>query len=171
MWFDGWNDIWRVGATTVVIYVAVILILRIAGKRSLAKLNIFDLVVTVALGSTLASVMLSSTVSVTEGALAFVALVGLQWIVTSLSIRSSWFKAIIRAEACIVLQDGRFLEDTMRRERITHDEIEAAIRKHGHGRIEDVAAVVLETDGSFSVISEGTAGECSALRSLLPDQP
>ncbi len=166
MWFDRWQDLWRVGVTTLVIYAALIVILRGAGKRSLAKLNIFDLVVTVALGSTLAAVMLNKDVSLAEGAVAFVALVGLQWIVTALSVRSKLFKRIIRAEARILLRDGEFFEDAMRSERVTKDEVEAAIRKDGHGRIEDIAAVVLETDGSFSVISGGKAEDCSALRSV-----
>lgn len=172
MWFDGWPDIARVALSTLAIYAAVIVILRLAGKRSLAKLNIFDLVVTVALGSTLASIMLVKDLSITEGVTAFVSLAGLQWVVSFASLRVHWFKRLIRSDARLLLVDGKFLEEAMARERITQDEVEAAIRKDGHGRIEEVTAVVLESDGTLSVIVEGEAADCTALRSIQgPDDP
>ena len=167
MWFDGWSDIGRVALSTLAIYVAVIVILRFAGKRSLAKLNIFDLVVTVALGSTLASIMLTKELSIAEGVTAFVALAGLQWLVSFASLRIRWFKRLIRSDARVLLRDGKFLEDAMAGERITHDEVVAAIRKDGHGKIEEITAVVLESDGQLSVISSGAAQDCTALGSYV----
>lgn len=167
MWFDSWHDIWRVAIITVTVYAALIAILRLAGKRSLAKLNIFDLVVTIALGSILATIMLSTDVSYAEGIAAFVMLAGLQWLVAYLSVRVGWFKRIIRSDARLLFKDGQFLENDMRIERVTRTEILAAIRKKGHGRIEDIAAVVLETDGDFSVIEGPPASDCSALDDLL----
>ena len=167
MWFDNWSDIWRICLTTLVIYAALILILRLSGKRSLAKLNIFDLVVTVALGSILASIILTNSIAIIDGIAAFIALTGLQYLVSWASVRVDWFKALIRSDARILLKDGRIIEEALRAERVTHGEIEAAIRKKGHGRIEGIAAVVLETDGELSVIAQGKADECSALRTLL----
>jgi uncharacterized membrane protein YcaP (DUF421 family) len=166
MLFDDWYDLARVAAIAVLSYGSLILILRVAGKRSLAKLNIFDFVVTVALGSTLANVLLSREVSLSEGALAFAMLAMLQWAVSSLSVRANWFKRLIRSDPRLLLRDGQCLDEAMRRERITRGEIEAAIRKKGHGSTETVAAVVLESDGELSVITQGTASECSALSSV-----
>lgn len=167
MWFDGWQDLWRVAVIGTLAYGALVLILRLAGKRSLAKLNIFDFVVTVALGSTLATVLLSKEVSFTEGALAFAMLALLQWLVAYFSLRVSWFRRMIRSEPRLLLRDGEFLESAMRKERITRAEIEAAIRKAGQGEVESIAAVVLETDGDLSVIASGRADDCSALRSVI----
>ena len=167
MWFDKWTDIATIALTTLVIYLALIAILQIAGKRSIAKLNIFDLVVTVALGSILASVMLTKSLSIADGLAAFISLALLQWLVAFLSVRFGWFKQIIRSDARLVLKDGQFLREEMKTERITQGEIEAAIRKEGHGRIEDIAAVVLETDGSLSVITGPPASQYSALKPLL----
>lgn len=166
MFFDNWHDLLRVVVISALAYGALVLILRVSGKRSLSKLNIFDFVVTIALGSTLATVLLSTDVSLAEGALAFAMLALLQWIVSFLSIRMGWFRRMIRAEPKLLLRNGTFLEDAMRKERITRDEIVAVIRKQGQGRIEDVAAVVLETDGELSVISQSGAGEYSALKSV-----
>ena len=81
--------------------------------------------------------------------------------------RFGWFKQVIRSDARILLKDGEFLEDEMKTERVTHGEIEAAIRGKGHGEIENIAAVVLETDGSFSVIEGPPASQYSALERML----
>ena len=167
MVFDGWFDVARVGLTALVIYAALIAILRVAGKRSLAKLNIFDLVVTVALGSVLASIILTKDISWSEGIAAFVALAGLQRLVSWVSVKSEWFKQVIRSDARLLLKDGKFLYDNMLAERVTQTEVEAAIRKKGHGSIERIAAVVLETDGDFSVIENPPASQYSALEPLL----
>ena len=166
MLFDNWSDLLRVAVISALAYAALVLILRTAGKRSLAKLNIFDFVVTIAFGSTLATVLLSSEVSLAEGALAFAMLALLQWIVSSLSVRADWFKRLIRASPRLLLRDGELVEAEMRRERITLGEIEAAVRKKGHGSLADVAAVVLETDGELSVIARSDVGDGSPLRSV-----
>ena len=156
----------RVFAVSIVAYAALILVLRLAGKRSLAKLNAFDLVVTVALGSTLATVLLSKDVPLAEGVLAFVMLAALQYVVSKGSIHWPWLRRVVRSNPCLLVEGGRYVEEAMRHERVTHDEVDAAIRKQGVGRVEEVAAVVLETDGSFSVIRRDGDGPMSALRSV-----
>lgn len=166
MFFDTWHDLLRVVVMTALAYAALVLILRLAGKRSLAKLNIFDFVVTIAFGSTLATVLLSRDVSFAEGALAFAILALLQWIVSALSVRSGWFKRLIRADPRLLLRDGRLLEQAMREERITRGEVEAAVRKKGHGSLDAIAAVILETDGELSVIAHSDAADRSALQSV-----
>ncbi|MXP25492.1 DUF421 domain-containing protein [Altererythrobacter indicus] len=167
MFFDKWPDIWRILIIAATSYAAIIIILRLGGKRTLSKLNAFDFIVTIALGSVLASTVLLKDTSLSEGLAAIAALVVLQLIVTWSSNRSDWFAKILRSEPRIVLRDGKFLEDAMAQEHIRWDEIEAAIRRKGHGKVEDVTAVVLEADGTLSVICEGKAEDCTALRSVL----
>ena len=166
MWFNDWSGLWRVALITIAIYAALILILRLAGKRSLAKLNIFDLVVTVALGSTLATIMLNSDVAFAEGVVAFVTLCGLQWIVAWTGLRARWFKKLIRSEPRLLFSEGKFLDSAMREERIMRQEIYAEIRTHGFGDLEDVAAVVLETNGNFSVVAHEKVRTGSALETV-----
>jgi uncharacterized membrane protein YcaP (DUF421 family) len=153
MFFDGWQGIARVLVVGTLAYVALILLLRASGKRTLSKLNAFDLVVTVALGSTLATVLLSSDVALAEGIAAFALLTGLQLVITWLSVRSRRISALVKAEPALLLFRGRPLEDAMRRERVTHDELLAAVRASGQARLEQVHAVVLETDGGLNVVS------------------
>lgn len=155
MIFDNLQGLARVVVISILAYASLILVLRFAGKRALAKLNAFDLVVTVALGSTLATVLLTKGVALLEGLLAFVMLALLQWVVARLSIASDRFRSLVRSTPRLLVEDGRLLETAMMRERVTRGEIHAAIRAAGLGRIEDVGAVVLETDGSLSIIKGG----------------
>jgi uncharacterized membrane protein YcaP (DUF421 family) len=130
MWFDSWSDIWRVLATMTAAYAAMILVLRSGGKRTLSKLNAYDFVVTIALGSILASVIVLKDVSVVEGIAAFGGLVLMQYLFTLLSNR--WRS--LRSTPRLLLSDGEFHDRALRDERVSRDEIEAAIRKDGHGR-------------------------------------
>jgi uncharacterized membrane protein YcaP (DUF421 family) len=155
MLFDNLSGLARVVAMSVLAYGSLVLILRFAGKRSLAKLNAFDFVVTVALGSTLATVLLTSQVAFLEGLLAFAMLAALQWVVSRLSVASPFFRDLVRSRPRLLVEEGRLCRKAMAEERVTQEEIEAAIRAGGIGHIEQVGAVVLETDGNMSVIRAG----------------
>jgi uncharacterized membrane protein YcaP (DUF421 family) len=157
MWFDSWASVARVLASGLATYVLLIVLLRTSGKRTLSKLNAFDLVVTVAMGSTLSGALLSPDVTVAKGAAAFLVLVLGQLLVARLSVLSGRFARLVRSEPRLVLRDGRFLDEALRQERLTRSEVIAAIRQAGLRRIEDAGAVVLETDGSFSVLAAGDA--------------
>lgn len=152
MLFDDVTGLVRVVVIAIVAYTALVLLLRVAGKRSLAKLNAFDFVVTVALGSILATQLLSKDVALAEGLLGFAMLLGLQWLVTRLSIALPFFRDAVRNKPRLLCRDGKMRPQALKAERVTRSEVEAAIRNAGIGRLEDVAAVVLETDGSMSVI-------------------
>jgi uncharacterized membrane protein YcaP (DUF421 family) len=164
MLFDSWAGLGRVLLVGTVAYAALVLLLRISGKRTLSKLNAFDLVVTVALGSTLATVLLSSSVALAEGVLALGLLIVLQYLIAWLSVRSAGFRALIKSEPTLLLHRGRFLEGAMRAERITREEILAALRACGAADASRTAAVVLETDGTLSVIADAAPnGDVAAL--------
>jgi uncharacterized membrane protein YcaP (DUF421 family) len=166
MLFDTWFGLVRIVVVGTAAYAALVLILRVSGKRTLAELNAFDLVVTVALGSTLATVLLSEDVTLAEGLLAFALLAGLQYAVAWLSVRSPRFSGLVKSEPSLLLHRGRFLDGSMRQQRVTRDEVVSALRSSGPARPED-AAVVLETDGSLSVVeATGGAREAEVLRGL-----
>lgn len=149
--FQGWQGPLRTLIVGALAYGALVLTLRASGKRTLAKLNAFDLVVTVALGSTLATILLSKTVALAEGVTAFVTLVGLQWIVARTSVAWRGFARAVRSEPTLLMRDGEMCRDAMRRERVTEEELLTVLRNSAKAPAQ-VAAVVLESDGSFSVI-------------------
>ncbi len=166
MWFDDWSDIVRVLIVGTAAYVGLVALLRISGKRTLAKLNAFDLVVTVAFGSTLATILLSSDVSYAEGVTALVLLAVLQFVAAMISSRLRLGRAVITARPTLLLRDGVILDEVLHEQRISADEIRQAVRASGAGSLADIAAVVLETDGSLSVISADRLGDGSALGGL-----
>lgn len=156
-----WDSFVRIVTVGLLAYVGLVLFLRISGKRTLTKLNAFDLVVTVALGSTLATILLDSNISLLEGLTAFALLIGGQYIITFLAVRSKSFNKFIKSEPRLLYINGTYLENTMKKERINRVEILQAMRNQGKGNMEEVQAVVLETDGSMSVI-QGEAGNTLA---------
>ena len=166
MFFDGWYGLVRVALVGASAYAALLLMLRVSGKRTLSKMNAFDFVVTVALGSTLATVLLSKDVPLAEGVLALALLILLQYVITWMSVRSSLVDRIVKSDPVLLLHRGEFLGGPMRETRVTEGEILAAIRKHGESEVEEVEAVVLETDGSFSVIPLVKGGAASALKDV-----
>lgn len=148
-----WNSFVRMITVGTLAYIGLILFLRISGKRTLTKLNAFDLVVTVALGSTLSTILLDSKLTLFEGLTAFALLLLLQYIISFGSVHFSWFNKLVKSEPKLLYLNGDFLRSAMKKERITEIEILQAIRSSGSGSTSEAKAVVLETDGSLSVIS------------------
>lgn len=166
MWFDAWTDIGRILAVGAASYLTLVLLLRISGKRTLSKLNAFDLVVTVALGSTLATIMLDSSVSWAEGAVALAMLALLQLLVAFTTSRAPSTRKALTAEPTYLVRDGVLQDEAMREQRIARAEVRQALRSSGRGALADVAAVVLETDGTLSVIPRSQAGDRWALEDV-----
>lgn len=152
MFFQEWENIFRTIVVGLLAYVSVILFIRISGKRTLAKLNAFDLVVTVALGSTLSSVLLQKSISLAQGVTALGLLIALQYLVTFLSVRSTRFAKLVRSQPSLLARHGIFYGDAMVRQRLTEDEVLSAVRAQGLQGLKNVEAVILESDGSLSII-------------------
>ncbi len=153
MYFQSTDALVRVLAVGVPAYLGLVLFLRVAGKRTLSKMNAFDLVVTVALGSTLATILLAPDVALAEGLLALALLIGLQYLITWSSVRSPAFQRLVKATPRLLSFRGDLLRDALRSERVTEAEIEAAVRERGLPGLTSAFAVVLETDGTLTVIA------------------
>jgi uncharacterized membrane protein YcaP (DUF421 family) len=152
MFFDSWQDVARTIIVGVLSYAALVFLLRVSGKRTLSKMNAFDLVVTVALGSTLATIILSKDIALMEGIAAFATLILLQYIVAWLSVRSSSVRKLVKSEPRLLFYQGEFVQKALWEERVTREEVYAAIRSQGIPLLENAEAVILETDGTFSVL-------------------
>jgi uncharacterized membrane protein YcaP (DUF421 family) len=164
MVFDDWAALVRTLLVTPIAYVALLVAVRLSGKRALAKLNAFDLVVTVALGSVLASIAVSPSVTLAGGAAAFAVLVLLQYLIAHFSVRTAVLQRLVKARPTLLVRDGALLEDAMRRERVTRSEIHQVLRQHGLASLGEAAAVVLESDGTSSVLANvGATGRDSTL--------
>lgn len=172
MLFEDWATLARTIVVVPLAYLALLLVVRLSGKRALAKLNAFDLVVTVSLGSVLASVAVSPDVTLASGATAFVLLVGLQYLIAFLSVRVSAVRRLVKARPTLLLHDGTLIGDAMEAQRVSHSEILQVLRREGLGALEHAKAVVLETDGTLSVITRDIAtGDASTLADVAVPRP
>lgn len=135
-------------------YLALIVLLRLSGKRTLSKWNAFDFVVTIAFGSILATTLISTDVPLLQGILGLGLLVGWQFLLTWLSVRSNFFQDLIKGHPTLLLWQGEMRKKSMLKVRVTEREVKAAVRSSGGSALEQVAAVVLETDGTFSVVMQ-----------------
>lgn len=154
LFFKSWSSVFDIIIMAVILYPSLILLLRISGKRTLSKMNMFDLVITVALGSTVATILLSSTVTFFDGITALAMLILLQFIVTWLGVRSRAFNSLIKGEPQLLYYNGNYIESALKKERINRDEIKQALRAQGIASFSHVEAIVLETDGSLSVVKQ-----------------
>lgn len=162
-WFDSWSSLLRIAVVGAAAYLTLVLVLRVSGKRTLSKLNAFDLVVTVALGSTLATILLNSRVTWAQGATALLLLGLLQYAVAAATARVPSLRTVVTAEPSMLVRDGRLLEDAMVRQRVVVAEVRQALRQQGIGDLDQVAAVVLETDGALTVVPRDKVGDGWAL--------
>ena len=156
--FEGWGGVLRVLVVGTLAYAGLVLVLRVTGKRTLSKMNAFDFVVTVALGSALASTMLSKSTPLAEGLAGMVLLVLLQFAVTWLSVRSEAVQNLVKAQPSILVYRGEWQEAVLRRERVTREEVLAGLRSQGRKVMDETTTVVMETDGSLSVLTGPPSG-------------
>jgi len=153
------EDILRLLISAVIVYILIIAYIRILGKRSTSELNNFDWIVTVSLGSIVASTVILKDVSVTEGGVSIFILIFLQFIVTKSMYHSEKVREIVKSTPQLLLFEGEFIEKNMKKERILKPEVYAAIRQSGLKSIKQIYAVVLETNSKISVIPNENSEE------------
>jgi uncharacterized membrane protein YcaP (DUF421 family) len=163
IFFDSWGKLGRSLILAFLAYAALVFLLRISGKRTLSKLNVFDFVFVVALGSTLATTILSPGTTLADGLTAFIVLIALQVCLSLLCVYSHRVDMIVNGEPSLLMHKGNFLDEAMKRERVTKEEVNAALREKGIRTYEDVDSVVLETDGTFSIVWRDVGKRCSSL--------
>ena len=162
IFFKDWEGIIHVAIATVLAFITLFLFLRISGKRTLAQLNAFDFVVTVALGSTLSYMMLA-VVPLIEGAIALFIIILMQYIFAKAARLSTKMEKLINAEPRLLFYNDAFIDDAMAKEAITKEEVYAIIRTSGTEHIADVKAVVMELNGQMTVVKKSDGNGKSSL--------
>ena len=152
LFFDSQQTLLRMIISAAVVYICIVLLHKVSGKRSTSQLNNFDWVVTVMIGSIGASTVILKNVPIIEGMASIVTLLTLQYLVTKYASLSPEFANTILSEPRVVFYEGQFLPEAMRKERLTRQEIECAMRSEGIHDYEDVAAVIFESDAKLTVV-------------------
>lgn len=166
MLFDDWPQLGRAALLTVLVYLAMLLVIRAAGSRAISKMSAHDMVVTVALGSIIATIPLQSSVTLARGVVILAMFLALQRALKYMNRRWPVASAVIRGNPTLVVYDGRILDDRARALHLTEADVRAAIRGAGLVSLDQAHAVVLELDGSWSVIRHADAKDHSALEGL-----
>jgi len=143
-----WELIVRAGA----VYVFLLLLLRLTGKRQVGQLSPFDLVLLLVLSNAVQNSMNAGDNSLVGGLISAATLVALNYGVGYLAFRSKKLETLIEGRPQIIIHNGKVFEDVMRSAQLTHHELNAALRRAGCGCADEVQAAVLENNGSISVI-------------------
>jgi uncharacterized membrane protein YcaP (DUF421 family) len=143
-----------VAGTTACIYLFLIVILRVFGRRQLAQLSVLDFVVVLLLGSAVETAMIHGDLSLPAGLVSAGTLLVLNRLLTWAFLRSPRLSQLVNGGPILLVHDGRVLDGHLRRVGLTRPDLDASLRGRGYESPADVRAAVLETDGTISVVGE-----------------
>jgi len=137
---------------TIVVYVALLVGLRLSGKRELGQLTSFDLVVILLVSNAVQNAMVGPDTSLVGGLVAAATLLLVNQLVGRLDFQWPWLHHQLVGQPSLLINRGRFIDDHLRREGVTRDEVFEALREHGVTDLDQVQMAVLEVDGTISVV-------------------
>ena len=135
----------------VIVYFVLVILLRIFGKRELAQLNPFDLVVLLSLSNTVQNAIIGDDNSVTGGVIGAFGLLAINWIVVQILFRSPRLTSVFEGRARILVRDGKLDSRAMQRESLTREELLQVIHRQGFEDFDSVRSCVLEPNGTFYI--------------------
>jgi uncharacterized membrane protein YcaP (DUF421 family) len=152
-----WKDMFVLGLPIlekilrpVIVYIFLIVGLRLSGKRELAQLNPFDLIVLLTLSNTVQNAIIGDDNSVTGGIIGATSLLAINYLVVRFLYDHRKIEQIVEGRADVLIEDGKVDEDKLKRELITKEELAAAARKQGFDSLSEVRQCVLEPGGTLS---------------------
>jgi|SRR5579884_377789 uncharacterized membrane protein YcaP (DUF421 family) len=137
---------------TLVVYVVLLLGLRLAGKRELGQMTTFDFVVLLIISNAVQNAMVGPDTSLNGGLLAAIVLLAVNYLASRLGLRSPWLRSRLIGNPTLLVHEGELIEDHLRHEGLTEEEVLQALREHGVDDLKQVKMAVLEVDGTISVI-------------------
>jgi uncharacterized membrane protein YcaP (DUF421 family) len=150
--------VWELVLRSAIVYVFLLLLLRLTGKRQIGQLAPFDLVLLLVLSNAVQNSINGGDESLVGGLVSAVTLVGLNYGVGYATFRSKSLESLIEGRPLVIIHNGRVFEDVMHHAKLTHHELTAALRRAGCSSAEDVQAAILENNGSISVVTRRQNG-------------
>jgi uncharacterized membrane protein YcaP (DUF421 family) len=138
-------------ARPVIVYLVLVVLLRIFGKRELAQLNPFDLVVLLSLSNTVQNAIIGDDNSVTGGLIGAVGLLAINWLVVRVLFRSPAMTRMLEGRSSILVKNGQIDQKALGRESLTREELIEVIHRQGFERVSQVRRCELEPNGTFYV--------------------
>jgi uncharacterized membrane protein YcaP (DUF421 family) len=162
LWADGpWSAMFHLGPPVlekilrpIVVYAFLVLLLRVFGKRELAQLNPFDLVVLLCLSNTVQNAIIGDDSSVTGGLIGALALCGINYVVIRFLFRHRRLDQIIEGRPTVLIKDGALRRRAMAKELITRSELLSIAHRQGFDSLDDVDSCTLEPGGTFVMVGK-----------------
>ena len=145
----------QIVARTVLVYLVILVGLRLAGKREIGQMTVFDLVVLLLIANAVQNAMVGPDNSLTGGVLAAVVLLIMNAIIAKIRLYSPSLRRLVEGSPTLLVLHGEMLAKNMQHEGLDQDTLEAALREHGVPDLSEVEMAVLEIDGSISVVPVG----------------
>jgi uncharacterized membrane protein YcaP (DUF421 family) len=149
-----WSHWLGIVGRSLVVYIAVLVGLRLGGRREMAQLEPFDLVIILLVANAVQNAMVGADVSLTGGLVSAATLFAANYAVSSLSYRSVMFRRLVEGSGRVVIADGHFVDDNLRREHLTQDDVKRIVQERldVDTPMTDIEKAVLEVDGTVTVI-------------------
>jgi uncharacterized membrane protein YcaP (DUF421 family) len=144
---------WHFVVRGLVVYIFLMFLLRLTGKRQVGQLAPFDLVLLLVLSNAVQNAMNGGDNSVTGGLISALTLVGVNYLVSISTYYNKTLAALIEGRPMILIHNGHIRDDAMRRSKLTVHELNAALRAEGHADVSTVLCAVLENNGHISVVA------------------
>ena len=135
----------------ILVYAALVFLLRLFGKRELGQLNPFDLVVLLSLSNTVQNAIIGDDNSVSGGIVGAIALLGINYTMAWFKYRSRWFESFIEGKPRTLIENSKIDEDAVKKELLTKEDLDTIAHKQGLDSAEDIEKCVIDPNGSFLV--------------------
>ncbi|MGB5952377.1 MAG: YetF domain-containing protein [Ornithinimicrobium sp.] len=144
-------------------YVALVMLLRVTGARTMAKMTPLDFVVAVTLGSAFGRTVTAVDVPLAQAVVALALLIALQWLLATGRANFRWVRRAVDPPPVLLWYEGELITATLRKHQLTQTDVHTAAREAGHGSLDGLRAVIMQQDGSLGVIADGSMGDGSTV--------
>lgn len=157
--WSSWSTVVGAAGGGVVVYLAALVACRVAGRRTLAQLSAFDIVVTIAIGSIAAATAVPHGAAIADGVVVLLSFVAMQTVVGFLRQRLRWIRRLTDFAPEVIVRDGVVdLPSSPMSAQMTVDELHARLRSHQVEDLDGVVVAILEADGSVTVTTSSVPG-------------
>ena len=143
---------WQFVLRAAAVYAALLVLIRLSGKRTMGQFTPFDVLLIVLLGNAVQNALLGKDTSLAGGLLLAVTLISFNWCVAFVTSRSQRAERLVEGVPVVLARDGQLFRSVLRRELVSEDDFNEALRQNGEMTLTNVRIALLETNGSISVV-------------------
>lgn len=169
--WTGWSPIIHTLVLGSAGYLALVMLLRISGARTMAKMTPLDFVVAVTLGSAFGRTVTAVDVPLAQAVVALTLLIALQWLLATGRANFRWVRRAVDPPPVLLWYEDQLIMSALRKHQLTETDVHTAAREAGHGTLDGLRAVIMQQDGSLGVIADGSMGDGSTVLPYVKEHP